>query len=163
MDSSDSSDITNKKTKQIASLYGLIDPFFEPTEALEKVKQLKETSKKETNDKDLQFLYIIASMLNINASMQSIRNAYIHVNVEKPSLKKAIALHVLAEKGTLSIKDATRKIDNLNEELKAQGVIKPLRKLTLFATLIDKETEPYFISKKLMSIQNSFYSIREKN
>ena len=162
MDTSDSSSTDNMKMIKIASLYGLTDPFFEPSEALEKVYNLKKQAQRELLDKDLRFLFIVAGVLNLKATPQTLRNTYTHININKRYLKRAATLYSIAEKGNLSIQDASKKVYALNDELKAQGVEKSLRKMTILASLIDRDTEPYYISKKLNSIQRMFNYTREK-
>ncbi|MBO7245013.1 MAG: hypothetical protein J6V53_07045 [Alphaproteobacteria bacterium] len=153
MNSSDDICISNNKSEQGALLYGLINPLFEPNEAKRIVKHFEKEAKRDYQDKNLQFLYIFASLLNLNPKARNLNRLYEHIPVKDEDLKIVAGLHILAERGNLSLSDAAKKVTALDEEMKNQIKDKNLRLLTIISLLTEKGAEPICLAKHLFCIQ----------
>lgn len=156
MNSSDEICISSNKLEQGALLYGLMHPLFETNEAKRAVKHLEKEAKRDYQDKNLQFLYIFASLLNLNPKARALNALYEHIPLQDEDLKNIAGLHILAERGNLSLSEAAKKVTSLDNEMKTQIKDKNLRLLTIIALLTEKGAEPICLAKHLFCIQRIF-------
>ena len=156
MNSSDEICISSNKLEQGALLYGLMHPLFETNEAKRAVKHFEKEAKRDYQDKNIQLLYIFASLLNLNPKARALNSLYDHIPLKDEELKNIAGLHILSERGNLSLAEAAKKVTALNEELQNEIKDQNLRKLTMIALLTEKGAEPIHLAKHLFCIQRIF-------
>lgn len=162
MNSSDDICISSNKSEQGALLYGLIHPLFETNEAKRVVKHFEKEAKQEYRDKNIQFLYIFASLLNLNPKTRFLNRLYEHIPLQDKELKTVAGLHILSEQGNLSLSDAVKKVSILDEELSEKIKDKNLRILTMIALLTEKGADPIPLAKHLFCIQRIFKQEKQR-
>ncbi len=162
MNSSDDICISSNKSEQGALLYGLIHPLFETNEAKRVVKNFEKEAKQEYRDKNIQFLYIFASLLNLNPKTRFLNRLYEHIPLQDKELKTVAGLHILSEQGNLSLSDAVKKVSILDEELSEKIKDKNLRILTMIALLTEKGADPIPLAKHLFCIQRIFKQEKQR-
>ena len=162
MDPSSQNIISQDKLEQAALLYGLMHPLFETNEAKRVVKHFEKEAKQEYTDKNIQFLYVFASLLNLNPKARFLNRLYEHIPLQDKELKTVAGLHILSEQGNLSLSDAVKKVSILDEELSKKIKDKNLRTLTLIALLTEKGADPVPLAKHLFCIQRIFKQEKQR-